>query len=559
MGRKTPSIFKFCRTDRIGAAGAEEDGEFLASCFVDTGDLSLLEDLPDNRLIVLGRTGTGKTALLQQLVRLHQDRVIEIRPHNLALTYIANSTILNFFATIGVNLDPFFTLLWRHVFTIEILSRHFQQHISSDSRSLLDWLSNLFTGTSRHEREMAQAVKYLEDWGKTFWQETEFRVKEITQKVESELNEQLKAGIGDKFTNLSLSSQAVDKLSTAERAELLSRGQDIVSKAQVRDLHQVVNLLDTVLEDRQKQYYVLVDALDENWVEERLRYKLIMALILTARDFIKVKNAKIILAIRRDLVDRVFRLTRDSGFQEEKYRSLYLPLSWSKNEILEVLDRRVRYLVARRYTKASVSYKDFLPSEFNGMQIGDYIYALTKRPRDVIAFFNSCILSGVDRHRLTEKQLAVAEGEYSRLRFRALADEWSADYPFLLDFACVLNRRPSSFKLSAITDSDIENLCLDIVAQNPEGSGILHDNAKAVVDCILPAENFKYTVIQIFYKVGLVGLKVAAHEAASWTDDLGQAVSQNQLTSETSVVVNPAYIRALGVTDRVHTDRQSDT
>ena len=78
MGRKTSS-FKFRRTDRIGAAGAEEDREFLDSCFVDTGDLALLENLADNRLIILGRTGTGKTALLQQLARNRSERIRSFR------------------------------------------------------------------------------------------------------------------------------------------------------------------------------------------------------------------------------------------------------------------------------------------------------------------------------------------------------------------------------------------------------------------------------------------------------------------------------------------------
>ncbi len=551
---KRPSTFKFRRTDRIGAAGAEEDDEFLASCFVDTGDLELLADLTDNRFVILGRTGTGKTALIRQLYRKRTDYVIDVRPQNLALTYIANSTILNFFTSIGVNLDPFFTLLWRHVFTVEILNRHFQQHISSDSKNLLDWLRGLFTGTSKREREMTQAVKYLEEWGRTFWQETEFRVKEITQKVETELSDQISASLGSQFPSISGTMQAIDKLSSSERAELLSRGQDIVSKTQVRDLHQVMKLLDTVLEDRQKQYYVVVDALDENWVEERLRYKLIMALILTARDFIKVKNAKIILALRRDLIERVFRLTRDSGFQEEKYQSLYLPLAWSRSNILDVLDRRVRHLVARRYTKASVSYKDLLPAEFNGMPISDYIHSLAKKPREVIAFFNTCILAATDQPKLTAKQLAIAEGDYSRSRIRALADEWSADYPFLLEFARILNRRPSSFKLSTVSQRDVEDLCLNIIAEKPEGKGILHDYAKTVVDGILTAQEFKLTMFQLFYRVGLVGLKISKHEGASWVDDLGQAVSRNQVTDETSVVINPTYIRALGVTDRVHKD-----
>ena len=93
---RNAATFRFRKTDRIGAAGAEEDREYLDSCFVDIGNLELLENLTDNRLILLGRTGTGKTALLKQLARGRPDRVIELRPANLALTYVANSTVLNF-------------------------------------------------------------------------------------------------------------------------------------------------------------------------------------------------------------------------------------------------------------------------------------------------------------------------------------------------------------------------------------------------------------------------------------------------------------------------------
>ena len=132
----------------------------------------------------------------------------------------------------------------------------------------------------------------------------------------------------------------------------------------------------------------LIDGLDEGWVEDRVRYKLIMALIVTARDFIQIESAKVIIALRRDLLDRVFRIARDSGFQEEKYRSLYLPPTWSKDDILTVLDKRISHLVARRYTKATLGYKEVFPRRFRGVPIGDYIYGIATRPRDVIAFFN---------------------------------------------------------------------------------------------------------------------------------------------------------------------------
>ena len=454
------SIFKFKKNDQIGAAGAEEDSEFLPTCFVDIGYLEILENISDRRQIVLGRTGVGKSALLTRLRETRNEQVINVSPENLALTYVSNSTILNFFSNLGVNFDPFFKLLWRHVFTVEILSYHFQLHGTGKSKSLLDWLSSLFTGNTRHDKEMNEGIKYLKNWGKSFWLETEFRVKEITQKVENELNAELKAKLGISGSSIKSSTKAAEKLTQDQKTELHSRGQDIISSTQVQDLHKVINLLDSVLKDRQKQYYIIVDGLDENWVEEKIRYKLIMALILTAKDFIKVKNAKAIIAIRRDLIDRVFRLTRDSGFQEEKYQSLYLPIVWTKDELAEVLDRRIDSLVSRRYTTTKVTHRDLLPKKYSKVSVTQYLFKRTERPRDVIAFFNACIAAGQNLSRLRVFEFKLAEGEYSMQRLRALGDEWSADYPSLLDFTTILEKHPSSFKISTIKDNSVEDLCL---------------------------------------------------------------------------------------------------
>src|SRR5690606_38961757 len=97
------------KQDRIGATDAEEDAAFLADCFVDTGELDLLRDCCRPERLVVGRTGAGKTALLLRL-RESEQRCIEVRPENLALSYISNSTILQFFEALGVNLDPFYKL-----------------------------------------------------------------------------------------------------------------------------------------------------------------------------------------------------------------------------------------------------------------------------------------------------------------------------------------------------------------------------------------------------------------------------------------------------------------
>jgi hypothetical protein len=470
-----------------------------------------------------------------------------LKPENLALSYLSNSTILQFFSALGVNLDPFFKLLWRHVLTVEILNHRFSDEKNKSGKGVIDTLRALFPGASGQEKRAREAIDYLTKWGETFWKETEYRVKEITRKVEAELEAAVGGKLGTPLAGAQLSATAAGRLSDEERKELIYRGQAIISQAQVQDLSKVLDLLGAVLRDRQQVYYVTIDRLDENWVEERLRYKLIMALILTAREFLQVENAKVIVALRRDLVERVFRLTRDSGFQEEKYHSLYLPLEWKKEHLVVLLDRRINHLVKRRYTGAPIGHRDLLPSKVNKMKIHDYIFARAQRPRDVISLFNTCIDAAEGKAKISVQTFRTAEGEWSRSRFRALGDEWSGDYPRLLDFGKLLRGRPASFKIATVSLEEIEEFCLERAAEQPEGGGGLQETALQVVNLLLTPEEARRQIFRVFYRVGLVGLKLAPHEATSWVDQLGRGVSTAEIDEETSVVSHPAFHRELGI------------
>ena len=302
-------------------------------------------------------------ALLERIKHEAPERVIVIEPQDLALTYVSNSSVIRYFSDLGVNLDPFYKLLWRHVLTLEVLRRHFEPHVDDTSRNFWSFLIGKFPGRSRQDGDVRQALQYLRKWSGLFWSETEYRVKEITNRMENDLSDQLSAGLKAQALSGTVSTQATASLSSEERIDVVNRGQRVVSDAQVQDLTQMRQLLQAVLTDRQKCYYVLIDHLDENWVEDALRYRLIMALLDAVREISRVPRVKALVAIRRDLIDRVFRLARErgAGFQEEKYQSLYLPLRWSAADLITVLDKRVGALVARRYQKNPVTHRDLLP------------------------------------------------------------------------------------------------------------------------------------------------------------------------------------------------------
>ena len=126
----------FRKQDNVGANDAEEDGLFLGECLVDTGYLDLLRYCERPERILLGRTGAGKTALLLKLLAAGE-RCVELKPESLALTFISNSTILQFFEELGVNLEVFYKLIWRHAFCVELLRMRFNMSPGQDRVSFI--------------------------------------------------------------------------------------------------------------------------------------------------------------------------------------------------------------------------------------------------------------------------------------------------------------------------------------------------------------------------------------------------------------------------------------
>ena len=102
MARMTTAKFRFRKHQKIGAADAEHDQQFLRDCFVDSGDLQVLMDCARPERIVLGRTGAGKTALLGRLAQEQEEHTVQISPEQLSLTYLSNSMLLRYLADIGV-------------------------------------------------------------------------------------------------------------------------------------------------------------------------------------------------------------------------------------------------------------------------------------------------------------------------------------------------------------------------------------------------------------------------------------------------------------------------
>lgn len=534
--------FRFKKNAIIGAADADEDSKFLKATFIDTGVLSILRDCNDHRSIVLGRTGAGKTALLNMLYN-NEEHTIRILPESLSLSYISNSNILNFVSKAGVKIDILFRLLWRHIITVELLKTRYKINDEKSKKSFIQQMFEKFVVDKKKQK----AIEYLIEWGESFWKETEYRIKEVTTKLESDLKGAIQAG---GFTFASLTAESAEKLSKEQKAEVIQRAQEVVNKVQIRELSSIIDILaEDIFTDPQQRYFVIIDKLDEDWVDDNIRYRLIRALIETVRDFHKVKYFKIAIALRTDLIERVFRFTRDSGFQEEKYESIFLNLLWDKENLTRLLDSRIDYMVKQQYTDMKVTHKDILPKKYDDKTKSsmDYIMDRTMmRPRDIILFFNTCIRFAENDPVINKSTLSQAEGEYSRSRLRALADEWYVDYPDLQDSVIILKKRPFSFVLNQIEDDMVDNFCLEHTASHENMKGIV-TIACGYLDGKINRSDFKREIFGIYYKIGLVGFKTESFSNISWVyEGVRPAVSSSEISDDTKVYIHKGFWRVLG-------------
>ena len=539
--------FKFRRNDDIGAAAAEHDSIFLKECFIDNGDLSHLEDCSDPKRIIIGRTGAGKSALLTKLGEDNKN-VIRVSPKGLSLNYIATNNLISFFEETGVNLSMFYGLLWKHIFVVELLKVKFN---ITDERSQKKFMDHFRQLIGKKDRLKEMALDYFERYDTKFWLTTEERLKELTENVEQKLNGAVTAtGVTG-----NINASAARNLSSEKKSEVVERGQKAVSEIQVRELRNLISILnEDVFDDKQQNYYLTLDTLDEEWADDKIRFKLIKSLIETVMTFRKVSNVKIILALRQDLLNKVLHSSHVSGFQEEKYESLYLDLRWSNAMLTELIDTRISFLVKRTYTNSIVTSKELLPANIDNLPTLDYMLARTfNRPRDIILFLNECIKYSEDANSITAHTIKQAEEEYSYKRVQSLATEWLLIYPNLEHIISMFYEMKSSFPVSALTEELVFDRYAEIadkVTSQETDTMVMLLNKLYADDGNVNFASQRSQLLRNLFTTGFLGIKTDARTSPKWSTDTRLSISPGKLKPSSIIYIHPMFYRALSIQDK---------
>ncbi len=59
--------------------------------------------------------------------------------------------------------------------------------------------------------------------------------------------------------------------------------------------------------------------------------------------------------------------------------------------------------------------------------------------------------------------------------------------------------------------------------------------------------SFRNYVVQAFYKVGVIGIKLESYESYLWAHGCKRAVSASEIGDDTQIAVHPAFWRVLGI------------
>lgn len=365
---------------QLGFLAAELDRD-IEEVFVETREFKLAEDLEDPRCIFLGRTGSGKSAIVGALarrytgvkgylvVKIHPDatyldRLVQGIPDDGKLDEQTNAIV--------------YKLAWHYVIMIRVLRARFPDGPNS----------TFLRGERLKAYRFLQKADELSQGEKTFGD------------VFLGLFQEIKVGI--------LSGKLANPVSS------LLKETDKFSKGEFWD---VVG---------GEKLYLLFDDLDLAWnPDSEQQQALLRALLGVIQEYNHKERVKPVVAIRDDI------LLALAAVQREKIRDYLVEVKWSSNALRNLLARRVNHFFEVR--------SEFLEKDFfqgNVSHDGPVTYIVNRtanRPRDLIEFVNLAIQEADEEgdNYIFPRHIRRAEPRYAASRLVALNEEWKWVYPSL--------------------------------------------------------------------------------------------------------------------------------
>lgn len=423
----------------LGGVVAEGEGE-LEALYVENGYLDAALDHADHRCFVIGRTGSGKSALLRMVAaRRPSSNVLALTASDFSFREIELSAGIAHLHRLGGNLNYLFKTIWKYLLVVALLKRRYR-----DLRERKNVIQRLMMAVFDQKKSKAYAflLRNEELYGeKSFSDRLSVMVAQLDASVQATLTTKgvrVTPGsldIGEVSLTLGYDGQQdrsrrpggdvsgnMRKELGHEIATIVERDWDVLA------LQQVVELLESDFLEGQR-YWVLIDDLDKAFSETRLSGEFIRALFEVIMEMSYLSSVRFLVALRTNIFSSL------QFYQREKVHGFCMSLRWDELELRTILEQRVRWSfrtpdleVFRRGSVFPATVRD------GAKQVPTFEYLMARtleRPRDLITFAQHCLEEGLGRDAISGDAIARAERKYSGSRIEALEDEWAEQFPAL--------------------------------------------------------------------------------------------------------------------------------
>ena len=381
----------------LGDVRAEADDEMLRQAFVETPDYRALIESHD-RIIVVGRRGTGKSALVQRLHRYwdRNDKVDVIRIVPEEYQTLALRPLALLFGPAFGHIRAGVRIAWRYAFmmeTVRIKSRHY----SFKNGSAADFLHN-----------------ELKQWD------------QLGRDVLHRLQELLRTSI--------------DRTRSPEE-----RIGDLAKRLKIQDIEHGIS---QVAKETQQELVILIDCLDEGYQPDDTGIGVVDGLIQGAID-IKVRSLGVQpFVFLRDNIFRSIQLM-DPDYSRNIEGNV-LRLHWDENILYDFVARRIKVAFPTPLESSVRVWNSVTTGDLTGLSGFRTVLRMTlHRPRDVLSLLNETFFRAtrLGRTRINLDDVAAAGKLMSKARLDDLVSEYRALFPSISNLIEVFRGLPAEWKI----------------------------------------------------------------------------------------------------------------
>ncbi|MCS6094595.1 P-loop ATPase, Sll1717 family [Shewanella baltica] len=473
----------------LGDIRAENDTSMLEATFWQTTDYKALLESYD-RPIVVGRRGTGKSALVHMLSKHWEKkaktRVLLITPVEEQI--IGLRDVLKLFGDNYLHIKAGSKLAWRYALYMEViidLTNHYKLKSNIDIKSI---------------------EKHLISWGSK------------RQNITSKIRKKLLTIIENEKGTRSPESRIAD-LSDEFELDLL---EEVILEA---------------LNDSGYQIVIFADKLDEGYTPDNMGVAIVDGFVQSIIDIKHSLDDKVVaFAFIRDNIYRA--ISKNDPDFTRNIEGQTLRLHWDEYNLFNLVCNRLRAAFSSSIENNTRMWNAHTADGLRAREGFRLALKLTLyRPRDILVLLNDAFLRAGTQNRDTiiYDDIDCTAKQISNNRLNDLLKEYEIVFPALDIFiSCFMNIKPEISVSEAMTliEQQLDNI---------------NSISKFTLQDILLTDGPKQ-VIQRLYSIGFIGVYNSSSSSFVFCHD-GKEPDRDFLAS-TKILLHPCYWLALGITNQ---------